>query len=145
MPHFRYIAREANGKRVQGEFEAVSSAEAERWLREWGLEPLEIVCQELGAEPAKQAGLSRGESEQVLARVADLSMTELPLPAGLRAAAAEASHGRVARALRLVAHDLERGESLESVLQRRAQAVAPARSWLDHGSGSHAAARAGTG
>ena len=46
MPHFRYIAREANGKRVQGEFEAVSSAEAERWLREWGLEPLEITCQE---------------------------------------------------------------------------------------------------
>jgi len=125
MPLFRYIAREANGKRVRGEFEAVNPAEAERWLREWGLEPLELVPHDVGDQPAAGAALTRGDSEEVLAQVAELSTNQLPLPAGLRAAASEAHRGRVAHALRAVARDLERGQTLEAALHQRARQLPP--------------------
>jgi type II secretory pathway component PulF len=59
--------------------------------------------------------LSARQSELVLATVADLAAAQLPLAEGLRAASSEAT-GRLARGLRSVAEELERGQTLEKVI-----------------------------
>lgn len=60
--------------------------------------------------------LSEHESAQLAGRLAELSAAQLPLAPGLRAAAAELDGGRLARAMELLATDLERGQTLEQAL-----------------------------
>jgi len=68
-------------------------------------------------EPAApQERLSADEAAQLVARVAELAKTGLPLPGGLRAAAAELPRGKLARAMAAVAAALERGQSLDQAL-----------------------------
>jgi general secretion pathway protein F len=54
--------------------------------------------------------------EEVIAHAASLATAEMPLPSGLRAAAAESDSPRVAGALRLLAEKIEQGRSLEDCL-----------------------------
>jgi type II secretory pathway component PulF len=60
--------------------------------------------------------LTAATAEAVVERVAAVSSSGMPLPAGLRAAAEEADSQRLADALRGVAAELERGRSLDDLL-----------------------------
>src|SRR5262245_38236480 len=63
-----------------------------------------------------ESTLPAGQAEAVLARAAEIAAAGMPLAAGLRAAAGEADSLRVARALRRLAAELDRGRSLADVL-----------------------------
>ena len=60
--------------------------------------------------------LSAGQAEAVLARASQIAGAGMPLAPGLRAAAEESDSPRVARALRRLATELDRGRSLDDVL-----------------------------
>ena len=60
--------------------------------------------------------LTAATAESLLESAAALTSTGMPLPAGLRAAAAEAESLSLASALRTVATELERGRSLDQIL-----------------------------
>jgi type II secretory pathway component PulF len=135
MTTFRYEAKNEQGELVRGELQAENRADAAQRLRDGQLEPLDItevspVAKEAVEAEAVEAEaveavsaqpLTRREAEVVMAHVAQLSGASLPLAAGLRAAASESGNRRVARALRLVAADLDQGHSLEAILKQRAQ------------------------
>jgi general secretion pathway protein F len=121
MTTFRYTARGPDGAPQRGELEAGSFAEAERRLREQGVEPLEVEIVEKGGNEE----LSAREAEHVVAQVADLSISEQPLASGLRAAADECSSHRVARALRRIALEVERGTPLDKVLEQQSKRLPP--------------------
>jgi len=61
--------------------------------------------------------LTAGTAEAVMERAAAISASGMPLPAGLRAAAAETDSLRLSRALRSVAAQLEHGRSLDDVFR----------------------------
>jgi general secretion pathway protein F len=65
------------------------------------------------------ASLSSTETASFATAIADLARSGLPLPAGLRAAAAEIPSRRSAEALRRLASQLEAGQSLEEALSRQ--------------------------
>lgn len=65
---------------------------------------------------ASDSPLPAGQAEAVLARAAQIAGAGMPLAAGMRAAAEEAESARVARALRRLAVELDRGRSLDDVL-----------------------------
>lgn len=60
--------------------------------------------------------MSASVAEAVIERAAQVTAAGMPLAAGLRAAAQETDSWRVARALRSIAAELERGRSLEDCL-----------------------------
>jgi type II secretory pathway component PulF len=60
--------------------------------------------------------LDDAEAQQLVAYLAELDVAALPLPAGLRAAAAEASSRRLARQLCWLADEVEAGRSLDESL-----------------------------
>ena len=60
--------------------------------------------------------LSVATAEEVVERAAAITSAGMPLPAGLRAAAAEADSVRLSLALRSVAKQLERGRTLDDIL-----------------------------
>jgi type IV pilus assembly protein PilC len=61
----------------------------------------------------------------VVDRAATLGAAGMPLPAGLRAAAAEADSRQLARALTSVADELERGRSLDDLLRNSSHRLPP--------------------
>src|SRR5262245_57687041 len=69
--------------------------------------------------------LAPDESQQFAAVLAELASAGLPLSSGLRAAALEATSGRLARALRRVAAQLDQGKSLSDVLADSRQPLPP--------------------
>lgn len=67
-----------------------------------------------------QTPMSQRDADQLAAGLADVQQLDLPLPEGLRAAAAESGRPRVAAALREVAERVEQGRSLaEAVAQMK--------------------------
>ncbi len=73
-----------------------------------------VAADSVAAEPAPR--LSSRETAEFLESVAGLTLSELPLSAGLRAAAEEVPQHRVAMAMRRMAADLDRGLSLDAAL-----------------------------
>src|SRR5439155_2797908 len=69
--------------------------------------------------------LTAAPAEAVMERAAELSTSGMPLPAGLRAAAAEADSWRLSRALKSVAAQLERGRSLEDIFRAARHRLPP--------------------
>jgi type II secretory pathway component PulF len=69
--------------------------------------------------------LSADESQQFATVLAELASAGLPLSSGLRAAALEAASGRLARALRRVATQLDEGRSLGDILADPRQPLPP--------------------
>ncbi|HEX5104538.1 MAG TPA: type II secretion system F family protein, partial [Pirellulaceae bacterium] len=65
---------------------------------------------------AADSPLSAAGAEVVLTRAGQLASAGMPLPAGLRAAADEADSPRVARGLRRLAAEVERGRPLETIV-----------------------------
>ncbi len=68
----------------------------------------------LGEEPAPR--LSGGETMELVEAIVGLTSSDLPLSAGLRAVAAEVPRRSVARAMRRMAGELDRGTSLDAAL-----------------------------
>ncbi|MEO8494095.1 MAG: type II secretion system F family protein [Planctomycetota bacterium] len=124
MKQFRYIAEDAKGTRHEGELSAVSDEAARQQLGRRGLRVVKLEPAS-GDDGVPVAKLSRRESEGVVVALAELSNSELPLAEGLRAAAAESVSPRVARALRQIAGDIERGYALESIMSERGQFLPP--------------------
>jgi type II secretory pathway component PulF len=75
--------------------------------------------------PSSTPLMSVATADAVIDRAAALSAAGIPLPAGLRAAAAEADSWRLAWALRGIASELERGRSLDSLLSAGMQKLPP--------------------
>jgi type II secretory pathway component PulF len=69
--------------------------------------------------------LSATTATVVAERVASLSSAGIPLPEGLRAAAAEADSWHLARALQHVARELDRGRSLDDLLTSSGRRLPP--------------------
>jgi len=72
-------------------------------------------------EPAttSDAPLSIGLAEAAIDHAAQVAVLDMPLPQGLRAAADEAASWRLSAALRSLARDVERGQSLDQCLAAR--------------------------
>jgi len=124
MPIFRYEATQADGQRDSGEVTAADADDARRQLMARGFLAIHVV-EPVAEESAGVTPLSTREAEEVVATLAELSNAELPLAEGLRAAAAESVNRRVARALRDIAADVERGFSLESCVTQRGESLPP--------------------
>ncbi len=77
------------------------------------------------SKPPLPAKLSPADVTALAAGVAELTKAGLPLPAGLRALAAELPGRRLRRAIGEMADRLDRGESLETVLQFSAARLPP--------------------
>ena len=122
MPTFRYTAADDQGKPVAGEVEAGTSHEALSLLAERGLRSPVIETAAESEPVVVGRRLSKSEVVQLTEQLADLTRAELPLSAGLEAAAAEMPNARVAATMRAMASQLASGRPLDDVLadtQRR--------------------------
>ena len=115
MPEFRFTTVDAEGQRVDHELSAQSLDEARDKLEQRGLTSIEIRQLDDQSERAPTR-LSSREAEAILGTLASLSNTNLPLGRGLRAAAAESSSRRVARALRTLAVRADQGHDLQAIV-----------------------------
>lgn len=111
MERYRYSATNSAGQTVTGEleardFQAASQALAAQELTVTSLTPLRVA-----ASP-----LSTAESEELAGHVSRVSASQLPLAAGLRAAAAECGSRPIAQALEKLAAQVEQGQSLEDAV-----------------------------
>jgi type II secretory pathway component PulF len=111
MINYRYTAKNEQGELVSGTIDATGPDVAREHLERQGLQVLAV-------EPtSKSPGrLSSQEAEDFAQQVARVSSSQVPLAAGLRAAAAESGSRRTARALRWIAGQLDQGRTLEYVL-----------------------------
>ena len=117
MATYRYTAEDSRGRRVDGHVEAAGVGEARRQLEEGGLRVFEVIEVDTDSLETPPAGaLTTDEGRQFAESVAQGSAAAMPLAAGLRAAAEESDHPRLARALRFLAGQLEQGRSLDDVL-----------------------------
>ncbi len=147
MAEFEYNARDAEGRPTTGRVEADDIEQAIVKLAEQGLSAgpehvLLLVANtddeelddailivddqdadepQVDEEPAPR--LSGGETGQLMETVVDLASLDLPLSAGLRAAAEEVPQRRVARAMRRLAVELDRGVSLDVALGTASRSV----------------------
>jgi type II secretory pathway component PulF len=122
MGKFRYQAENEQGEHVQGDLQADTLADAQTKLRQAGLRPVEVQPVPEGTDAAFEGGRLRGhEAEAVVAHLADLGAAQVPLAAGLRAAAWESPQPRVAGALNAIASSLEQGNELEKALDQLAE------------------------
>jgi type II secretory pathway component PulF len=126
MVSYRYTAHDPEGRRVDGHVEAETVEEARRLLEEEGLQVLEVMETEPSfpdaapgdsgdAVPASR--LSGDDAQELAENVAQLSAAGLPLSPGLRAAGDESDSPALARALYYLADQLDRGRSLDDVLE----------------------------
>jgi type II secretory pathway component PulF len=130
MPSFYYLADGPQGEQVSGTIDAPDLAEAERSLIARGLTPRELRPADVPSSretlptprPRREA-LSTGEAQELAEQLAEISGSRLPLPAGLRAAAAECDNRRLAAALSRLAEDIEAGRSLDDALATHAGAL----------------------
>lgn len=116
MSSFDYLANQADGREATGRIEAANSDEARRLLAARGLTVRQLTLVAESSAVGASRPLSAAESDQFAGHLAHLGATSLPLEAGLRAAAAETSHQRVAAALNQLADQLGQGVSLETAI-----------------------------
>jgi len=100
------------GEFSSGQIEAESEEAARILLNKRGIYPIELML-----APAPMPALLLEEAEELAQHVAIVAGAELPLGAGLRAAAAEATSKRLRNALVHLAAQLEQGSTLEDALQ----------------------------
>ena len=133
---FRYTAIGADGQNVRGEVAAETADAAYRELAAKGLRYVQIALPDetVAAPPAEAAGLQRPTKSKRLSAEESLLLAEhleslaksgLPLAAGLRAAADELQHPRLAAMFVAMADSLDQGHSLADVLQAHPQVVSP--------------------
>ena len=132
MTKFLYEGTDADFNPVSGEIEAGSPHEAHQQLSAQQIR-VRVLTDKVGGDML--AGLSLSEAIEVQSQVRELIETGLPLTEGLRAAAEEFAEpgivgwflatfskrggARVRRALLLIADAVERGQTIETVMQSR--------------------------
>lgn len=141
MIPYRYIAVRSDGTRVESRESAESADQLRARLEAQGLtvESIEAVDSteavagadaadaHEGGEPRAEADepaaagarLSETESQRLAGDLSDLMRSGLPLAQGLLALSREMPRGRYRRTLERMVEQLERGESLETVLQQQ--------------------------
>ncbi|MCA9121653.1 MAG: type II secretion system F family protein [Planctomycetaceae bacterium] len=112
MPHYKYTARDSEGKQFTDKLEADSEQAARQILETRGFEIKELAKLSNESRPH----LSTDESQQVTTRLAQLAGASLPLAAGLRAAADDCGNRRVAQVMHEIANQVDGGRSLEDIL-----------------------------
>jgi len=150
MADFQYNAIDRQGRRVTGRIEVANRQEAVAKLIERGVlaRPEDLLALEEGPsgepivdavlidEPAttghdspetpdnhSMPRLARHETRQLLETVVDLTSSDLPLSAGLRATAEEIPQHRLARAMERLAAELDRGTTLDKALETATENV----------------------
>ncbi len=117
MAIYHYTAIDKQGHRETGSVEAQSIEQARTVLRERGLQMVEVAESEnVSSSRVIVESLSIGEATELAQYIAQLSASNIPLAAGLRAAAKESQHGRVGSSLLWIATRIDQGQSLEAVL-----------------------------
>src|SRR5262245_20176374 len=122
MSTFHFTATDAQGQRIQGEIVAADASAARREVLARGLTLVEILPMPEARPPSR---LSPRDVEQVVVALAEVSRSEMPLAAGLRAAAQECTSRRVASALRQIATQIEQGYALEAILSEHGRYLPP--------------------
>ena len=122
MSTFHFTAADAQGRTIQGEIVADDASAARQQVAARGLTLIEISPVTEAPPPVR---LSTQEVEQVVVALAEVSRSEMPLAAGLRAAARECTSRRVAAALRQIAAQIEQGYALESILSKHGSYLPP--------------------
>jgi type II secretory pathway component PulF len=120
MPRFRYSALDSLGQSIQGELVATNVESAQLELSTRGL-----TCQSLTQVEVAPMPLASGEAEQIVATLAEVSDSELPLADGLRAAARECINRRIVVALNRIADDIDAGHPLEHIMTARSHHLPP--------------------
>lgn len=137
MTEFEYHAKDREGRPVTGRVEANDVEQAVARLSEQGLSARaeDIIPLEDGSHEQESPGnaaatektpsprLSGHETAQLVETVVDLTSSDLPLSAGLRATAEEIPQRRLATAMRRVAAELDRGVSLDVALDAASKNV----------------------
>lgn len=123
MPTFHYQADDREGRRTSGEVAADDREQALLRLSESGLRSIkfsdlsvEASASAGAAKPAAPSTLSKDETVDLGALVGLLANANLPLDAGLSAAAQELPPGRLSRTLAAVSSALKRGQPLHEAL-----------------------------
>lgn len=128
METYRYQAKNERGEETSGVVEASSLESATQALRERGLRDIQVSSapaadvDDTGRPPVS---LSDEEAGELSHHVARTSTAQLPLAAGLRAAAEETGESRIAVALLWLADQIEQGNTLEAVLAKSGKLLPP--------------------
>lgn len=117
MAIYRYTAIDKHGQQETGSVEASSIEQAQSLLRERGLNVVDISEPErASSSPVASETLSIGEATELAQYIAQLGASNIPLAAGLRAAAKESQNDCVGNALLWIAARIDQGQSLEAIL-----------------------------
>jgi type II secretory pathway component PulF len=109
MAKFRFNATDARGKWVSGEAEGESREAVEAHLRSESLAVESLI----EAEGEAVGRVSRSDSLELVEQLAGLARSGLPLPSGLRAAAAEVDSPGLRAVFEDLAGQVESGEALD--------------------------------
>ena len=121
---FAYEAQTPDGQRFKGTLEAASSADAQSRLGALQLRVLAVAP----APPEKRRGGRELGADEFLIfnqQLAHLTDAGLPVERGLRLIALDLRSGKLARAARDVAEELERGTPLQTAFARHAAQFPP--------------------
>jgi type II secretory pathway component PulF len=116
-PRFEYEAQTGQGESIRGTLEAESAAAANGQLEKLGLRVL-AVNPAAATGRLRQAAIGPDDFLLFNQQLAHMTAAGLPIEAGLRLIAADLSSGRLAKASREVAEDLERGMPLHDAFAR---------------------------
>jgi general secretion pathway protein F len=117
MPKYRYTAADWQGRPVSGELEAPGTEAAYAELAAAGLDVQSLAPVEAESPGRRRGWLSTEDTVELARGMADLARAGVPLAGGLRALAAELPHGRLRGVLGEISGQLERGATLDTVIQ----------------------------
>jgi type IV pilus assembly protein PilC len=124
IPHntFAYIAQTFDGRSMSGTIDAVNVDDAAKRLSDLRLRVIHLDPTQL---PARAKPLSGEDFAAFNQQLAHLSAAGLPIEQGLRLIAEDLRHGGLARSVRDVSAELERGASLGEAFTRHEKQFPP--------------------
>ncbi len=127
MDTYRYTAKTLQGEETAGILEASSFEEALQMLADCNLSEIQVfaIQRDSTDQPQAPVALSSQEAGELSRHVAQVSTAQVPLAAGLRAAADETAYSCVATALIWIASQIEQGRTLEETLTESGQLLPP--------------------
>jgi type IV pilus assembly protein PilC len=119
---FRYAAQTFDGKAMSGTIDAQSIDDASEKLRQLQLRLIQI---DLEKKPPRVKPLSKIDFAMFNQQLAHLTSAGLPVEQGLRLIADDLNHGGLARTVRSVADELERGTPVGEAFSRHEKQFPP--------------------
>ncbi|MDP6445596.1 MAG: type II secretion system F family protein [Pirellulaceae bacterium] len=111
MAEFHYTGVNSDGEEVRGAISATTAEGARSRIRELGVEPREIL-------PGDGRQLSSSDATDLAVAISNAIQADVPLAAGLRAAAAESPSRRLSKVCRRLANELNQGYPLDEAIAR---------------------------